>query len=187
SYAPTAASWPKKKIQKEFNFLRFKQSSLVFHCERIEGGHTCQECKRKYIVKVPSGQSFESEPPAFDSKRILTSVKNSLDAFYRFSRPHTVIGTEDLFKLLGEKHQLYEFLDTFYMQCSYILFNKEHVKAILSEIVKHKAAENEQRIQSYMNMLVVVESPVDSALFPDRAPLSVLQKCEEFSSCCPVI
>ncbi|QHO01017.1 Sister chromatid cohesion protein isogeny B [Arachis hypogaea] len=110
-----------------------------------------------------------------------------------FSRPHTVIGTcrlidkEDLFKLLGEKHQLYEFLDTFYMQCSYILFNKEHVKAILSEIVKHKAAENEQRIQSYMNMLVVVESPVDSALFPDRAPLSVLQKCEEFSSCCPVI
>ncbi|KAL4306343.1 hypothetical protein AHAS_Ahas16G0168800 [Arachis hypogaea] len=82
---------------------------------------------------------------------------------------------EDLFKLLGEKHQLYEFLDTFYVQCSYMLFNKEHVKAILSEIVKHKAAENEQRIQSYMNMLVVVESPVDSALIPDRAPLSAYQ------------
>ncbi|RYR77052.1 hypothetical protein Ahy_A01g001533 isoform B [Arachis hypogaea] len=59
----------------------------------IEGGPTCQECNRKHIVKATSGQSFESEPPAFDSKRILTSVKNSLDAFYRFSRPHTVIGT----------------------------------------------------------------------------------------------
>ncbi|XP_072063880.1 homogentisate phytyltransferase 1, chloroplastic isoform X9 [Arachis hypogaea] len=93
SYAPTTASWPKRKIKKEYNFLRFKQSSLVFRCEGIEGGPTCQECNRKHIVKATSGQSFESEPPAFDSKRILTSVKNSLDAFYRFSRPHTVIGT----------------------------------------------------------------------------------------------
>ncbi|KAJ7955802.1 Homogentisate phytyltransferase 1, chloroplastic [Quillaja saponaria] len=40
-----------------------------------------------------SGQSFESDPGAYDSKSIWNNVKNVLDAFYRFSRPHTVIGT----------------------------------------------------------------------------------------------
>ena len=60
-----------------------------------------------------------------------------------------------MLKILGEKHRLYEFLNTFYVKCSYLLFNKEHVKAILSETVKHKSAENDQRIQSCMNMLVV--------------------------------
>ncbi|MED6191534.1 hypoxanthine-guanine phosphoribosyltransferase, variant 2 [Stylosanthes scabra] len=93
SYAPTTASWPKRKIQNEYNLLRFKQLSLVLRYEGIEGGSTCQEYNRKHIVKAASGQSFESEPQALDSKRILSSVKNSLDAFYRFSRPHTVIGT----------------------------------------------------------------------------------------------
>lgn len=52
-----------------------------------------QECNRKYVVKAAPGKSFESEPDALDPKDVLGSVKNSLDAFYRFSRPHTVIGT----------------------------------------------------------------------------------------------
>jgi len=44
-------------------------------------------------VKATSEKSFGSESQAFDPKSVLDSVKNSLDAFYRFSRPHTVIGT----------------------------------------------------------------------------------------------
>jgi len=70
-----------KKIQNEYNILRFWQPSLN------------QECNRKFAVKAAPEQSFESEHPAFDPKNILDTVKNSLDAFYRFSRPHTVIGT----------------------------------------------------------------------------------------------
>lgn len=62
---------------------------------------------------------------------------------------------DDLLKVVGEKHQLYEFLNTFYIKCSYLLFNKEHVKAILSEINTHKSAENDQHTQSCMNILVV--------------------------------
>ncbi|XP_057757523.1 sister chromatid cohesion protein PDS5 homolog A-like isoform X1 [Arachis stenosperma] len=89
--------------------------------------------------------------------KILTNLVDPNVSYHQ-----TRVYQEDLLKLLGEKHQLYEFLDTFYVQCSYLLFNKEHVKAILSEIVKHKAAENEQRIQSCMNMLVIIArySPV---------------------------
>ncbi|XP_073305052.1 homogentisate phytyltransferase 1, chloroplastic isoform X2 [Primulina huaijiensis] len=40
-------------------------------------------------VKSASEQSFESEP----SKNPWNSPQHALDAFYRFSRPHTVIGT----------------------------------------------------------------------------------------------
>ena len=62
---------------------------------------------------------------------------------------------DDLLKILGMKHPLYEFLNTLSMKCSYVLFNKEHVKAILEEIVAQKSAENAQRTQSSMNLLVV--------------------------------
>ncbi|XP_061361734.1 homogentisate phytyltransferase 1, chloroplastic [Gastrolobium bilobum] len=92
SYAPKA-SLHKRKIQKECNFLRFRLQSLNLFYKGIEGVSACQECNRRYVVKAASGQSFESEPRAFDPKSIWDSVKHSLDAFYRFSRPHTVIGT----------------------------------------------------------------------------------------------
>lgn len=62
---------------------------------------------------------------------------------------------DELLKILGEKHRLYEFLNTFYVKCSYLLFNKEYVKAILEEAVAQKSAENAQRTQFCMNLLVV--------------------------------
>lgn len=48
---------------------------------------------RKFLVNAASGQSLESEPGAYKPKSGWDSFKNALDAFYRFSRPHTVIGT----------------------------------------------------------------------------------------------
>ncbi|KAF5461740.1 hypothetical protein F2P56_017814 [Juglans regia] len=45
------------------------------------------------LVNAASGYPLESEPEACKPKSIWDSLKNSLDAFYRFSRPHTVIGT----------------------------------------------------------------------------------------------
>ncbi|KAG4929664.1 hypothetical protein AAZX31_17G060000 [Glycine max] len=92
SYVPNA-SWHNRKIQKEYNFLRFRWPSLNHHYKGIEGACTCKKCNIKFVVKATSEKSLESEPQAFDPKSILDSVKNSLDAFYRFSRPHTVIGT----------------------------------------------------------------------------------------------
>ncbi|CAN0911145.1 Homogentisate phytyltransferase 1, chloroplastic, partial [Linum grandiflorum] len=47
----------------------------------------------KLVVNATSGQPLESEPGGYGSKSTLDSLKKSLDAFYRFSRPHTVIGT----------------------------------------------------------------------------------------------
>jgi homogentisate phytyltransferase/homogentisate geranylgeranyltransferase len=40
-----------------------------------------------------SRQPLPSEPEANDSANIWKPISSFLDAFYRFSRPHTVIGT----------------------------------------------------------------------------------------------
>lgn len=48
---------------------------------------------KKFLVNATAGHPLESEPGAYNPKSIWTTVKNATDAFYRFSRPHTVIGT----------------------------------------------------------------------------------------------
>ncbi|KAM7525318.1 hypothetical protein LguiA_015220 [Lonicera macranthoides] len=63
---------------------------------------------------------------------------------------------DDLLKILGEKHRLYEFLSTLSMKCSYILFNKEHVKEILLEVDIQKSAGNTQFTLACMNILVIL-------------------------------
>ena len=63
---------------------------------------------------------------------------------------------DDLLKILGERHQLYDFLSTLSLKCSYLLFNKEHVKEILLEATVQKSTGNTLYIQSCMNILVVI-------------------------------
>ncbi|PQQ08405.1 homogentisate phytyltransferase 1 chloroplastic isoform X1 [Prunus yedoensis var. nudiflora] len=48
---------------------------------------------KRLLVNATAGHPLESEPGAYNSKSIWNSIKNAIDAFYRFSRPHTVIGT----------------------------------------------------------------------------------------------
>ncbi|KAM6574172.1 hypothetical protein CsatA_022499 [Cannabis sativa] len=66
----------------------FQPSSLK-HCAK--GSETFvfyQRPNERFLVKAAGGQPLESEP-----KNDMNSAKDALDAFYRFSRPHTVIGT----------------------------------------------------------------------------------------------
>jgi hypothetical protein len=62
---------------------------------------------------------------------------------------------DDLLKILGEKHRLYDFLSSLSMKCSYLLFNKEHVKEILSDVNTHNSAGNMHFTRSCMDLLVV--------------------------------
>ncbi|XP_028788847.1 homogentisate phytyltransferase 1, chloroplastic [Neltuma alba] len=83
-------SWQKAwKIQDDNQITRFHHNNN----KGMGGGYTCPESDRKYVANAASEQSFESEPGAYDQKNIWHSVTGVLDAFYRFSRPHTVIGT----------------------------------------------------------------------------------------------
>jgi hypothetical protein len=118
SCAPKA-SRHKRKIQNECNILRFWQPSLNHHCEGVEGQSKYQECNREFAVKAAPEQSFESEHPAFDPKNILDVVKNILDAFYRFSRPHTVIGTgiKHNFRVTPCSGQIIRYIPIIFYRC----------------------------------------------------------------------
>ncbi|CAN0890858.1 Sister chromatid cohesion protein PDS5 homolog A [Linum grandiflorum] len=63
---------------------------------------------------------------------------------------------EELLKILGEKHKLYDFLSSLSVKCSYLLFNKEYVKEFFSEAVSHKSSGNSALVQSSMNILVTL-------------------------------
>lgn len=62
---------------------------------------------------------------------------------------------DDLLRILGDKHRLYDFLGTLSVKISYLLFNKEHVKEILQEANAQKSTGNMQYCSSCMNILVV--------------------------------
>ncbi|KHN48161.1 hypothetical protein glysoja_007830 [Glycine soja] len=86
------ASQNKRKIQMEYNLLRFQHPSLNHHYKCIEGGSAYQEWNKKYVVKATSKPSFDSGLPTSNSKNMLDSVKNFLAAFYLFCYPYIMIG-----------------------------------------------------------------------------------------------
>ncbi|XP_062113072.1 homogentisate phytyltransferase 1, chloroplastic-like [Humulus lupulus] len=88
-------SYPFKKLLSNlFDLVVLEIRALAFvlvlhqlkHC--IETSISYQRPNKRFLVNATDGQPLESEP-----KNVLNSVKDSLDAFYRFSQPHTVIGT----------------------------------------------------------------------------------------------
>lgn len=48
-----------------------------------------------------AGSESESESDSLDSSNTSRPILSLLNAFYRFSRPHTIIGTVNLFNLLN--------------------------------------------------------------------------------------
>ncbi|KAG8365331.1 hypothetical protein BUALT_Bualt18G0093600 [Buddleja alternifolia] len=63
---------------------------------------------------------------------------------------------DELLKILGQKHRLYEFLSTLSLKCSYLLFDKDHVREILLEAGVHKSSGSNELIVSCMSILVIL-------------------------------
>ncbi|CAL9087272.1 unnamed protein product [Musa acuminata var. zebrina] len=63
---------------------------------------------------------------------------------------------DDLLRILGEEHPLFDFMGTLSLKCSYLLFNKEYVVEILSEADEQQSAGNAKLISSCMNLLTVI-------------------------------
>ncbi|XP_027920522.1 sister chromatid cohesion protein PDS5 homolog A-like isoform X2 [Vigna unguiculata] len=108
---------------------------------------------RSFADPVKAEESFLILDQLKDANiwKILTNLVDPNTSLHQ-ARAHR----DDLLKILGEKHRLYEFLNTFSVKCSYLLFNKEHVKTILLETTAQKSAENAQHTQSCMNILVII-------------------------------
>ncbi|XWS12972.1 hypothetical protein CRYUN_Cryun37aG0135600 [Craigia yunnanensis] len=108
-------------------------------------------------------RSFSDPAKAEESFQILDQLKdaniwkilmNLLDPNTSFNQASS--GRDDLLKILGGRHQLYDFLSPLSLNCSYLLFNKEHVKEILLEATVQKSTGNTLYIQSCMNILVIL-------------------------------
>ncbi|RAL52779.1 hypothetical protein DM860_007547 [Cuscuta australis] len=63
---------------------------------------------------------------------------------------------DELLKILGEKHPLYDFLSILSLKCSYIIFSKEHVREILLEVDTQKSTGSNHMILSCMTVLVII-------------------------------
>nr|ACC77744.1 homogentisate phytyltransferase [Manihot esculenta] len=75
-------------------FAKSQHHQMKHHLRHIvERSTIYQKSDAHFLVHATSGQPLESEPDAYSPKSTSNSILNALDAFYRFSRPHTVIGT----------------------------------------------------------------------------------------------
>ncbi|MBA0767284.1 hypothetical protein Gotri_016188, partial [Gossypium trilobum] len=107
---------------------------------------------RCFSDPVKAEESFQILDQLKDANiwRILVNLLDPNTSFHQASS-----GRDDLLKVLGEKHRLYDFLSTLSLKCSYLLFNKEHVKEIFLEATVQKSTGNIQYTHSCMNILVV--------------------------------
>ncbi|KAM5553813.1 homogentisate phytyltransferase 1, chloroplastic [Rosa sericea] len=69
------------------------QQRLKHHNTGTKENSTSYRRHKKFLVNATAGHPLDSEPGAYNAKNVWNTLKNATDAFYRFSRPHTVIGT----------------------------------------------------------------------------------------------
>ncbi|KAM7270907.1 hypothetical protein ACFE04_030121 [Oxalis oulophora] len=146
----------KQRLQQEMQrYLSFRQM--------LQDGDT-SEVQKKILYCFRIMSRFFAEPTkAEENFLILHQLKDSniwkiltnlLDAKTSFHQAYSSQG--DLLKILGEKHRLYEFLCKLSVKCSYMLFNKEHMKEILLEAGAQNPAGDTKYIQSCMDLLVTL-------------------------------
>ncbi|KAI9123829.1 hypothetical protein K1719_005129 [Acacia pycnantha] len=146
----------KQRLQQEMQkYLSFRQMSQdkdvpevqkkILFCFRV--------MSRSFVDPAKAEESFQILDQLKDANiwKILT---NLVDPDTSLHQAHS--NQDDLLKILGEKHRLHDFLKNFSVKCSYLLFNKEHVKVILSEVVAKKSTESAEYIQSCMSILGII-------------------------------
>lgn len=130
-----------------------------------QDGNAPELQKRLLICFRTMSRLFGDPTKAEEGFRILNQLKDAniwkiltslLDPNTSFQQAYTF--RDELLKILGEKHPLYDFLDTLSMKCSYLLFNKEYVKEILLEVRAQKSAGNSKLVLSCLNLLVILAS-----------------------------
>ncbi|CAI9760225.1 unnamed protein product [Fraxinus pennsylvanica] len=146
----------KQRLQQEMQkYLSFRQLSQ-------EGDVTELRKKVLFSFRVMS-RCFTDPARAEETFHILDQLKDSniwkllaslLDP--NNSSLQASSSRSDLLCILGEKHQLYEFLNALSLKCSYLLFNKDHVKEILLEAGIQKSTGNTQLLLSCMTILVIL-------------------------------
>ncbi|KAK4398821.1 Sister chromatid cohesion protein PDS5 [Sesamum angolense] len=146
----------KQRLQQEMQkYLSLRQST-----EGGDGGET--QKKVIFCFRVMS-RCFTDPAEAEENFQILDQLKDSnvwklltqlLDPNTSSLQASTLRG--ELLKILGHKHRLYEFLSALSLKCSYLLFDKDHVKEILIEAGVQKSSGSNELILACMTILVIL-------------------------------
>ncbi|XP_011096143.1 sister chromatid cohesion protein PDS5 homolog A isoform X1 [Sesamum indicum] len=146
----------KQRLQQEMQ----KYLSLRQLAEGGDGGET--QKKVIFCFRVMS-RCFIDPTEAEENFQILDQLKDSnvwklltqlLDPNTGSLQASTLRG--ELLKILGHKHRLYEFLSALSLKCSYLLFDKDHVKEILIEAGVQKSSGSNELILACMTILVIL-------------------------------
>ncbi|CAN6479783.1 unnamed protein product [Victoria cruziana] len=148
----------KKRLQEELqNYLMLRK--------KYQDSDAPDILKRTLGCVRAMSRLFKDPSRAEESFQILNELKDDniwknltslLD--YNIGIAQSLMARDDLLKAIGDKHPLLDFLATLSIKCSYILFNKEHVKEILDELLLHKSAGNDSLVLSCLNLLVILAS-----------------------------
>ncbi|XP_057765095.1 sister chromatid cohesion protein PDS5 homolog A isoform X2 [Salvia miltiorrhiza] len=146
----------KQRLQQEMHkYLSLKQ--LSEEGDRVETQKKILFCframSRCFTNPAEAEENFQNLDQLKDSK-ILKLVSGLIDP--NTSSIQANSSRNDLLKLLGDEHKLYEFLSTLSLKCSYLLFDKDHVKEIVLEAGAHKSSGNSDLILSCMTILVIL-------------------------------
>nr|VDC91099.1 unnamed protein product [Brassica rapa] len=148
----------RQRIQQEMQkYLSFKQMQQSADAPEMQK-------KFQFGFRVMS-RAFSDPPKAEQNFLVLDQLKdaNIWKILNNLLDPNTGIVQaakirDDMLKILSEKHSLYEFLGTLSIKCSYLLFSKEYVKEMLSEVSARKASKDNLGIQSCMDFLGLLAS-----------------------------
>ncbi|EPS63564.1 hypothetical protein M569_11220, partial [Genlisea aurea] len=142
-----------------------------------EGDGTEIQKKETLCFHVMS-RSFTDPAKAEENLQILNQLKdpNCWKILTQLIDPNTsslqaIDLRDDLLKIVGEKHQIYEFLSIFTIKSSYILFDKTHAREILLEAGLHKSSGCAELILSCMTILVILARFCPSLLHGIEADL----------------
>ncbi|CAN6856306.1 unnamed protein product [Brassica oleracea] len=148
----------RQRIQQEMQkYLAFKQLQQSADAPEMQK-------KIQFGFRVMS-RAFSDPPKAEQNFLVLDQLKdaNIWKILNNLLDPNTSIVQaskirDDMLKILSEKHSLYEFLGSLSIKCSYLLFSKEYVKEMLSEVSARKASKDNLGIQSCMDFLGLLAS-----------------------------
>ncbi|CAA0836537.1 binding [Striga hermonthica] len=146
----------KRRLQQEMQkYLSLRESSQ-------EGDDTEMRKKVVFCFRVMS-RCFGDPAKAEENFQILDQLKdaNIWKIFSRLIDPKTSALRssslrDDLLKVLGQKHRLYEFLGALSLKFSYMLFDKDHVREFLLEARVQKSSGTAELILSCMAILVIL-------------------------------
>ncbi|CAN5950854.1 unnamed protein product [Sphagnum jensenii] len=95
---------------------------------------------------------------------------------YSTTTSQAVTAREELLKRIGEKHPQYDFMMVLATKCSYLLFGREHVRAILKEISAFKSSESKDLVATSLDLLVDVATYCPGLMEDTEGDLMLLLK-----------